>query len=207
MAAMMALGMSSAVYAADDTPTDDSTPTTKTKDVETSKGTDTQEGTVWGEISADTLHQLKVTMPIKIDFIISPTEGTAGSDPNVMTVGDYKIVVPKDSEVGVKLDSVKLTQALDSDWKLVTDASTETKDIHVVDMTIAGSKMENGKAIAPSTTDYKDGFIVDVNKSASLGIKGNGSAVEIKEAEASKLAFDVVYTISQYTAPEETPAP
>lgn len=207
MAAMMALGMSSAVYAAEDTPADDSTPTTKTKDVETNNTTDTQEGTVWGEITDKTLKQLKVTMPIKIDFVISPTSGTEGDDPNILTVGDYKIIVPSNSEVGVKLDSVKLTRALDSDWKLVSDATTEKVDVHTVDLTIAGSKMENGVPVGPNTTDFPDGFVVDVNKSASLGIKGNGSAVKIEKAEASKLAFDVVYTISQYTAPEETPAP
>lgn len=202
MAAMMALGMSSAVYAAEDTPADDSTPTTKTKDVETNNTTDTQEGTVWGEITKETLHQLKVTMPIKIDFVISPS-ANPGTDPNIMTVGDYKIVVPSDSEVGVKLDSVKLKRALDSDWKLIEDAKTETTDVHTVDLTIAGSKMKDGKPVGPSTADFPDGFIVGVNKSASLGIKGNGSAVKIEQAEKSNLAFDVVYTISQYT--ETTP--
>lgn len=195
MAAMMALGMSSAVYAADDTPTDDSTPTTKTKDVETSKGTDTQEGTVWGEITNETLHQLKVTMPIKIDFIISQSDNP-GTDPNIMTVGDYKIVVAKDSQIGVKLDSVKLTQALDSDWKLVADATTET-DLHAVDLTIAGSKMVDGKAVAPTVADSADGFVVGINKSASLGVQGHGSKATITGPEASKLAFNVVYTISQ----------
>lgn len=198
MAAMMALGMSSAVYAADgDTPVDDPTPTTKTKDLETSKGTDTQEGTVWGEITNETLHQLKVTMPIKIDFIISESDDP-GNVANIMTVGDYKIVVAKDSEIGVKLDSVTLTQALNSDWKLVPDATNET-DLHTVDLTIAGSKMEDGKAVAPTVADSADGFVVGINKSASLGVQGHGSKATITQPEASKLAFNVVYTISQYT--------
>lgn len=178
MAAMMALGMTNAVYAADD----------DTKTVDTTKTEDTQKGEVWGSISKEELKQLKVTMPIKIEFVISP--GTAG-EANKMTVGDYKIAVANDSQTGVKLEKVKLSQAMDSEWTLDKDAANKT-DLHTVNIKIAGEEMEEGKEIVPTTT-----FTVDVNKSKSLGIEGNGSKAVISDAEASKLAFDVVYTISQ----------
>lgn len=183
MAAMMALGMTNAVYAADG----------NTTDIDTNKTEDTQNGEVWGSITDKDLKQLKVTMPIKIEYIISP--GTAG-EANKMTVGDYKIVVSKDSETGVKLKSVKMTQALDSEWTLDADAATNESELHAVNIEIAGEKMIDGREIAP-TVD----FTVDVNKSKSLGIKGNGSKATITGAEESKLAFDIVYTIEQYTAP------
>lgn len=192
MAAMMALGMTSAVYAADD----------GTTQIDTNKTEDTQNGEVWGSISKDELKQLKVTMPIKIEYVISP----GGADGvNKMTVGDYKIAVAKDSEVGVKLESVTLTQAMDSKWTLVPDATTETTDVHTVDISIAGATMKDGEPVAPDTTAFPTGFIVEANKSASLGVKGHGSKANIGQTEASSLAFDVVYTISQ--VPATTPAP
>lgn len=187
MAAMMALGMTSAVYAADG----------NTTEVDTSNKEDKQNGEVWGSISKDKLSQLKVTMPIKIEYIISP--GATG-EANKMTVGDYKIAVAKDSEVGVKLEYVKLTQAMDSKWTLVDNAATETTDVYTVDLSIAGAQMADGVDVPP-TSD----FIVEANKSKSLDIKGHGSKADITQSEASKLAFDVVYTISQ--VPATTPAP
>lgn len=186
MAAMMALGMTSAINAAEK----------DTTDIDTTKTEDKQEGEVWGSITDKELQQLKVTMPIKIEYVISKGE-TDGA--NKLTVGDYKIVVSNDSEVGVKLDKVKLTPALDSVWSLDPNAATDESDIHKVNIEIAGSKMKNGEEIAPA-----EDFIVGVNKSKSLGIQGNGSKVEITSPEASKLAFDVVYTISQVPV---TPAP
>lgn len=191
MAAMMALGMTSAINAAEK----------DTTDIDTNKTEDTQNGEVWGSISKDELKQLKVTMPIKIEFVISPgdTDGI-----NKMTVGDYKISVAKDSQTGVKLETVTLSQAMDSKWKLVTDATTETTDIHTVDLKIAGSTMEDGKDVAPDTTAFPTGFIVEANKSASLGVEGHGSKAAISKAEDASLAFDVVYTISQVPV---TPAP
>ena len=185
MAAMMALGMTSAINAAEK----------DTTDVDTNKTEDTQEGTVWGSITDQELKQLKVTMPIKIEYVIS--KGTDG-EANTMTVGDYKIVVSKDSETGVKLKNVKMTQALDSEWTLDENAATNESELHAVNIEIAGSTMIDGQGIEPATP-----FTVDVNKSKSLGIKGNGSKVTIDQAEDSKLAFDIVYTIEQYTAPVE----
>lgn len=179
---MMALGMTSAVYAADDT----------TTAVDTTKTEDTQNGEVWGSITDKDLKQLKVTMPIKIEYIISKGETDQA---NKMTVGDYKIVVSKDSETGVKLKSVKMTQALDSEWTLDANAATNESDLHAVNIEIAGKPMVNGTEVEP--TD----FTVGINKSKSLGITGNGSKVTINGAEESKLAFDIVYTIEQYTAP------
>lgn len=183
MAAMMALGMTSAINAAEK----------DTTDVDTNKPEDTQEGTVWGSITDQDLKQLKVTMPIKIEYVIS--KGADG-EANKMTVGDYKIVVAKDSETGVKLKSVKMSQALDSVWSLDANAATDESDLHKVNIKIAGVAMEDGKDVAPT-----DAFTVEPNKSKSLNITGNGSKATISGAEESKLAFDIVYTIEQYTAP------
>lgn len=188
MAAMMALGMTSAVYAADDS----------TTQIDTNKTEDEQKGEVWGSISEKELQQLKVTLPIKIEFVLSPNGADAA---NKMTVGDYKISVAKDSQTGVKLKNVTLSQAMDSKWTLVEDATKETTDVYTVDLTIAGSKMKDGEPVAPTVADSVDGFVVEANKSKSLDIKGNGSKATITGPEASSLAFDVVYTIEQYTAP------
>lgn len=184
MAAMMALGMTSAINAAEK----------DTTDIDTTKTEDKQEGEVWGSITDQELQQLKVTMPIKIEYVIS--KGDDANGPNKMTVGDYKIVVSSDSQTGVRLKNVKMKQALDSEWTLDPNAADDTTDIHKVNIEIAGSKMIDGQEIKP-TGD----FTVDVNKSRSLDIKGNGSMVEITDqtAEASNLAFDIVYTIEQYT--------
>ena len=93
-----------------------------------------------------------------------------------------------------------MSQALDSKWTLDENAATDTSDLHKVNIKIAGVAMKDGVEVAPT-----EDFIVDVNKSKSLGIEGNGSKATITGAEASNLAFDIVYTIEQYEAPAETP--
>ena len=180
MAAMMALGMTSTISAADET----------TKDVDTKKGEDSQSGEVWGSISKDTLKQLKVTLPIKVEFIISPNK--TDGDANTMTVGDYKVVVPNDSEVGVKVTKITATPALDTPWNLVEDAALETTDVHAYNLSIGGVPIKEGEN---ELTD----FTVTKNSSKLLGIKGSGSKAKINDPEPAKKALDIVYTISQYT--------
>lgn len=176
--AAMAFAASPVVHAEDDT-----------KDVDTSKETNEQSGTVWGSITDKDLKQLKVTVPIKIDFIISKG---AASSANKMTVGKYKIIVPDDSEIGAELTNVNIKQAMDSKWKLMADSSSETSDVHAVSIELAGTQLAYGdNAIAD--------FEVAVNSSKELNISGKGSKVSITadQAEASNKAFDIVYTIKQ----------
>lgn len=180
MAAMMALGMTSTISAADET----------TKDVDTKKGEDSQSGEVWGSISKDTLKQLKVTLPIKVEFIISPAAGA--DDPNTLTVGDYKVVVPNDSEVGVQVNSITATPALDTPWNLVADATAVENDVHAYNLSIGGVTLKEGK------NDLTN-FTVEKNSSKLLDIKGSGSKAKINDPESAKKALDIVYTISQYT--------
>lgn len=177
MAAMMALGMTSTISAADET----------TKDVDTKKGEDSQNGEVWGSISKDTLKQLKVTLPIKIEFVISPGEEDGA---NTMTVGDYKVVVPNDSEVGVEVTDIKATPSLDTVWHLSDDATQITDDVFAYDLTIANAKITAGGN--PITN-----FTVAKNSSKSLEIKGSGSKAKIDNKHDASKALDIVYTIKQ----------
>lgn len=176
--AVMALATGPVVHAED-----------TTKDVDTSNETSEQSGTVWGSITDKDLNQLKVTVPIKIDFIISKGE-TDG--PNKMTVGKYKIIVPDDSEIGAELTNVNIKQSLDSKWNLTADASTETTDVHTVSIELAGAQLKYGDNAITN-------FEIGVNSSKELNINGKGSKVSItsSEAEASNKAFDIVYTIKQ----------
>lgn len=184
MAAMMALGMTSTISAADET----------TKDVDTKKGEDSQNGEVWGSISKDKLKQLKVTLPIKIEFVISPGEENGA---NTLTVGDYKVVVPNDSEVGVAVTDIKATPSLDTVWNLSDDATKITDDVFTYDLTIAETKIKVG---SNTITD----FTVTKNSAKSLGVKGSGSKAAITQKHDASKALDIVYTIKQ-VAPAADP--
>lgn len=185
MVAMMALGMTSTINAAEE----------GEKDVDTTKTEDTQNGEVWGSISKDKLQQLKVTMPIKIEFIISPGETDAA---NTLTVGDYKVIVPNDSEVGVEVTNIKATPSLDTVWHLKDDASTIEDDVFAYDLSIAGAKIKTGDNAITN-------FQVSTNSQKSLGISGSGSKTEITEKKDASQALNIVYTIKQYTPAVETP--
>ncbi|MCR0350748.1 hypothetical protein MKA46_21465, partial [[Clostridium] innocuum] len=65
----------------------------ETKDVETTDGTSEQSGEIWATLSGKDLKQLKVTMPIRIDFAV-----VKGTPDNSFIVGDYKIKVASDSQ-------------------------------------------------------------------------------------------------------------
>lgn len=190
MVAMMALGMTSTINAEE-----------KETTVDTGKTEDTTDGTVWGSIQTD-LKQLKVVVPIKIDFVITKGDDTTDGA-NKMVVGDYKIQVQNNSEIGVELTNITIAPAPDTKWKLVEDATKETDDVHKVDLEIAGAKMAEGE----KGVEIKD-FEVGVNNTKSLDVKGHGSKKEITENEAATKAFNIVYTIKQkdVTAVETPPA-
>ena len=72
----------------------------ETKDVDTTDGTSDQNGEIWATLSSKKLAQLKATMPIRIDFAVVKGEKD-GAVANDFMVGDYKIKVASDSEIGV----------------------------------------------------------------------------------------------------------
>lgn len=182
---MMALGMTSTINAEEE------------PNVDSAKTEDTADGTVWGSIQTD-LKQLKAVVPIKIEFVI--TKGDTEADANKMVVGDYKIKVQNNSQIGVKLTNIYIEPATDTKWKLVDNAENETDDVHKVDLTIAGTQMkygEDGNAISD--------FEVGVNNTKSLDVKGHGSKKGITESEKATKAFNIVYTIQQTDVKAETP--
>lgn len=166
----------------------------ETKDVETTDGTSEQNGEIWATLSGKKLKQLKVTMPIRIDFAV--VKDTPDND---FVVGDYKIKVASDSEVGVELTKINVQNADKGKWTL-TDAAglDETKDkttdeaMKTVALQIAGVDLAYG----PNTVT---GFEVLKENEKSLGVDGTATKAEIKESVEAKAehAFNVVYTIKQ----------
>lgn len=201
MAAMMMMGMATTgIHAAE---------AEGTKDVSTDGETSTPSGEVYGRISEEALKQMKFTVPIRIDFAV--VKGDADNNHDV-AIGDYKIVVPNDSETNVKLTNVKIERANSTKWDLKkkTDLGS-SKDIHDIALQFGGIRSEDGKTVTPGSLELAYGdnaiadFIVDKNTNKSLNITGESPKVAIIESEEAKLAFNVVYTITQTT--ESAPAP
>ena len=167
----------------------------ETKDVETTDGTSEQSGEIWATLSGKDLKQLKVTMPIRIDFAV-----VKGTPENSFIVGDYKIKVASDSEVGVELAKINVQNADKGNWTLTDAAGIEaTKDktsddvaMKTVAIQIAGVDLEYG----PNTVT---GFEVLKENEKSLGVDGTATKAEIDESYEAKAehAFNVVYTIKQ----------
>ena len=188
------------------------------KDVETTDETSDQKGEIWATLSSKSLSQLKVTMPIRIDFSVTPgtiKDGETEANPtNDFIVGDYKIKVASDSEIGVELTEVTIENAEKGLWTLANAAEIEkTKpadpdnrtdaekaaDQKTVQITIAGKDLDYGK-------NKITGFEVAKAKDKSLGVKGLATKSVIDPVEAkAELAFNVVYTIKQKDV-TETPA-
>lgn len=190
LAVMMMLGMTTGIQAEE-----------KDKTVESTSEESTQEGTVWGSISDKELAQLKVTMPIKIEYAITPGAANAA---NKMVMGNYQIIVAKDSEVGVQVTKLNITQARDSVWSLDKEATVtgKTDNVHLVNIKIGSTFNEDGDVVTPGTDlAYGDNALTDfkvaINASKSLGLSGTGSKTPISASEAATKAFDVVYTIKQ----------
>ena len=95
----------------------------ETKYVDTTDGTSDQNGEIWATLSSKSLSQLKVTMPIRIDFSVTPETDPdkQAETPNSFVVGDYKIKVASDSEIGVELTNITIENVDKGLWTL-TDA-------------------------------------------------------------------------------------
>ena len=171
----------------------------ETKSIDSADQTMDQEAVVWATVTDQALKQLKVTLPIRLDFVVfKDASGSGGSSDPQFLCGDYEIRVDGNSEVGVKLDNVKVVVPSGSKWDLVAegDLTTET-DYHKVAMSLAGAKLKKG--------DNKiENFTVDVGGYQSLGMDGTpaGNTNITGASAAAERAFQVTYTISQYTAPE-----
>ena len=180
-----------------------------TTDVETTDGTSDQNGEIWATLSSKKLAQLKATMPIRIDFAVVKGENESGEVANDFMVGDYKIKVASDSEIGVELKNITVQNADKGNWTL-TDAAgiTATKTAITADST--EKEKENamktvslqiaGKDLAYGENKLADdAFVVKKGTDKSLGVKGEPTKATIDtdiEAKA-ELAFNVVYTIAQ----------
>ena len=142
----------------------------ETKDVETTDGTSEQSGEIWATLSGKDLKQLKVTMPIRIDFAV-----VKGTPENSFIVGDYKIKVASDSQVGVELTKINVQNADKGNWTLT-----------------------NAEGI-DATKDKVTGFEVLKENEKSLGVDGTATKAVIDESYEAKAehAFNVVYTIKQ----------
>ena len=171
----------------------------ETKSIDSADQTMDQEAVVWATVTGEALKQLKVTLPIRLDFVVfKNSDPSAGDVGTKFLCGDYEIRVDGNSEVGVKLDSVKVVVPTGSKWDLVAegDLTTET-DYHKVAMSLAGAKLKKG--------DNKiENFTVDVGGYQSLDMAGTpaGNTNITGASAAAERAFQVTYTISQYTAPE-----
>lgn len=168
----------------------------ETKDVDTTDVEGTQDGEVWGTLSGKKLAQLKVTMPIRLDFAVVKGEG---SNPNDFVKGDYKIKVASDSQTGVELTNVLIENASQGKWTLTdaagitaTSGKTTVADMKTVSLSIHGKELSYGdNAIT--------GFTVAKANDKSLGFTGTPTKATIDESIEAKaeLAFNVVYTIRQ----------
>lgn len=163
---------------------------------ETTDASTEQSGEIWASVSSSALDQLKVTLPIKIEFAMTPDDAGTGKK---VTVGDYKIRVDKDSDVGVNLDKVYVKSVDGTDWKLDKKTAVEGmnsgadgKDLKTVAISLAGKELQYAN-------NEISGFSVEVAGEKTLGIEvtpTKGAIPADTEAKAEK-AFEIVYTISQ----------
>lgn len=195
LAVMMLLGVTN-VSAAED----GDTKTTGTTDTETS-----QSGEVWATLSGEPLHQMKVTVPIRMDFAVYHEEEKADGV-NTFAAGNYKIKVEADSEVGVELTKIQIQNAEGGAWTLTdssgiaaTSGKTDVASMKTVALNIAGADLEYGPGKA--ITNFK----VGVGAEKALNVTGTPTSATLRaEGEAgaalngtAERAFDVVYTIKQ----------
>lgn len=197
MAVMMMLGVTSVVSAAED----GDTKTTGTTDTESN-----QSGEMWATLSGEPLKQMKVTVPIRMDFAVYHNEGDADGT-NTFAAGNYKIKVEADSEVGVQLTKIQIQNAEGGAWTLTDSAGIETAtqnktdvaSMKTVALNIAGTEMKYGAGEA--ITD----FTVGVGAEKSLNVKGTPTSAKLEGTGdaatalngTAERAFDVVYTIKQ----------
>lgn len=196
MAVMMMLGVTS-VSAAED----GDTKTTGTTDTESN-----QSGEVWATLSGEPLKQMKVTVPIRMDFAVyhdaDKTDGV-----NTFVAGNYKIKVEADSEVGVELTKIQIQNAEGGAWTLTDssgiDAATKSKtdvaSMKTVALNIAGADLKYGAGETISNFTVGIGAEKSLNVTGtptSATLRGTGDAAAALNGTAER-AFDVVYTIKQ----------
>lgn len=198
MAVMMMLGVTSVVSAAED----GDTKTTGTTDTESN-----QSGEMWATLSGEPLKQMKVTVPIRMDFAVYHNEGDADGT-NTFAAGNYKIKVEADSEVGVELTKIQIQNAEGGAWTLAdksgietaTKSKTDVASMKTVALNVAGTDLKYGAG------ETITGFTVGIGAEKSLNVTGTptsttltGSGDDVKAAlnGTAERAFDVVYTIKQ----------
>lgn len=198
MAVMMMLGVTSVVSAAED----GDTKTTGTTDTESN-----QSGEMWATLSGEPLKQMKVTVPIRMDFAVYHNEGDADGT-NTFAAGNYKIKVEADSEVGVELTKIQIQNAEGGAWTLAdksdietaTKSKTDVASMKTVALNVAGIDLKYGAG------ETITGFTVGIGAEKSLNVTGTptsttltGSGDDVKAAlnGTAERAFDVVYTIKQ----------
>lgn len=202
MAAMMMMGMATTgIHAAE---------AEGTKDVSTDGETSNPTGEVYGRISEEALKQMKFTVPIRIDFAVVKG-GTDDIPAHDVSIGDYKIIVPNDSQTSVQLTNVKIERANSTKWDLKTKEDVaKSTEIHDIALQFGGTRKTEGDkvTVTPGTLELAYGdnkindFTVEKNTNKSLNITGEAAPVKITESEEAKLAFNVTYTIAQV---KETP--
>ena len=180
---------------------DGDTKTTGTTDTESN-----QSGEVWATLSGEPLKQMKVTVPIRMDFAVYHNEGDEAGT-NTFAAGNYKIKVEADSEVGVELTKIQIQNAEGGAWTLTDSAGiaaatqdqTDVASMKTVALNIAGEEMAYGNGVAITNFTVGVGAEKSLNVTGtptSTKLKGTGDAAAALNGNAER-AFDVVYTIKQ----------
>lgn len=169
----------------------------ETKAIDSADKTMDQEAVVWATVTNEALKQLKVTLPIRLDFVIFKNQDPdAGDTTTKFLSGDYEIIVGGDSEVGVQLEKITISKPTNGKWDLIASSEVSSNnDFHKVSMKLAGQELIKGE-------NKIENFTVDVGNSKTLSLEGSVNSNAAVSAAAAERAFLVTYTISQYTAPE-----
>lgn len=178
-----------------------------TADVDTTDNEKTQEGTVWGTLSGTPLKQMKVTLPIKIDFAVvksdTGSEETAPTTANTFTIGDYRIKVASDSDCGVELTKVNLATSPSGKWTLDSVANVALIEAGKTDSGIAKKQKTVSLNMGTTALALGDNTVTNITavkgSEVSLGLSGTAGKAWIDEslAAASEKAFQITYTITQ----------
>lgn len=188
----MAAGMTCTAMASSET---QPTPVFETEEtsIDTANLTQTQDGAIWASVMSEPIKQLKVTLPIRLDFVVYRDSSAAASDQSQLLCGNYGISVDAASEVGVKLDSVTINAPAAGGWSLDTasNVANESSDYKKVSLSIAGKELTTG----PNDLSAQD-FKVAVGANKTLGLSGQASKARVT-AKSAERAFNITYTISQ----------
>ena len=167
-------------------------------------------GETYVSVSDVPLSQMKVAMPIKIDFVVAPLSAEADSSKgaNKVYVGEYKMEVLATSEVDVELIGIQLNPK--NGWEAT---STLNPSIRQLQFKMAQSKSPNQLLIDSSqenslfdvgnTTKVNNiqNFIVQKGTSKGLGIQILShikTKIQSSDVKASEEAFEVIYTVQKH---------